>query len=75
MNRILIVEDEDDIASVLVDYLGHAGYQTERVADGERALERMLQEPPDLTLLDNSCCRGWTAWRCCGAPACTARIR
>ena len=52
MNRILIVEDEDDIASVLVDYLGHAGYQTERVADGERALERMLQEPPDLTLLD-----------------------
>ncbi|MDM0024670.1 response regulator [Variovorax saccharolyticus] len=52
MNRILIVEDEDDIASVLVDYLRHAGYQTERVADGERALERMLQEPPDLTLLD-----------------------
>lgn len=52
MNRILVVEDEDDIASVLVDYLQHAGYQAERVADGERALERMLQEPPDLTLLD-----------------------
>lgn len=52
MNRILVVEDEDDIASVLVDYLQHAGYQTERAADGERALERMLHEPPDLTLLD-----------------------
>ncbi len=52
MTRILVVEDEDDIASVLVDYLRHAGYAPERVADGESALERMLRDPPDLTLLD-----------------------
>ena len=52
MTRILVVEDEDDIASVLVDYLQHAGYQAERASDGEQALARMLQSPPDLTLLD-----------------------
>jgi two-component system response regulator BaeR len=52
MTRILIVEDEDDIASVLVDYMRHAGYDTERVADGESALARMVDDPPDLTLLD-----------------------
>jgi two-component system response regulator BaeR len=52
MKRILVVEDEDDIASVLVDYLQHAGYQAERASDGDEALARMLQSPPDLTLLD-----------------------
>jgi len=52
MKRILVVEDEDDIASVLVDYLQHAGYQADRASDGEEALARMLQSPPDLTLLD-----------------------
>ncbi|MDM0068915.1 response regulator [Variovorax sp. J31P207] len=52
MTRILVVEDEDDIASVLVDYLQHAGYQAERASDGEQALARMLHSPPDLTLLD-----------------------
>lgn len=52
MSRILIVEDEADIASVLQDYLRHAGHQTEHVADGRAALARMLEAPPDLTLLD-----------------------
>ncbi|MGI4779759.1 MAG: response regulator [Janthinobacterium lividum] len=52
MTRILIVEDEFDIASVLTDYLRHAGYETEHLADGHSALERMLAAPPDLTLLD-----------------------
>ncbi|VTU37190.1 response regulator [Variovorax sp. RA8] len=52
MSRILIVEDEADIASVLQDYLRHAGHETEHVADGRTALARMLEAPPDLTLLD-----------------------
>ena len=52
MTRILIVEDEFDIASVLGDYLRHAGYETEHVADGQTALERIREAPPDLTLLD-----------------------
>ncbi len=52
MRRILVVEDEADIASVLEDYLRHAGYETSLAVDGETALQRMLSDPPDLTLLD-----------------------
>jgi len=52
MSRILMVEDEEDIASVLVDYLRHAGHEAEHVADGRTALARILSAPPDLTLLD-----------------------
>ena len=52
MSRILIIEDEPDIASVLQDYLRHAGYETEHAADGRDGLDRMLASPPDLTLLD-----------------------
>jgi two-component system response regulator BaeR len=51
--RILVVEDEADIAAILLDYLRHAGFEAEHLANGAQALERMLQEPaPDLTLLD-----------------------
>ena len=50
--RILIVEDEPDIASVLQDYLRVAGYDTEHVSDGPTGLDRLLEAPPDLTLLD-----------------------
>ncbi|MNK46418.1 Transcriptional regulatory protein BaeR [compost metagenome] len=52
MTRIVIVEDELDIASVVQDYLRHAGYDTEHFADGQSALERIVAAPPDLTLLD-----------------------
>lgn len=52
MTRILVVEDELDIASVLLDYLRHAGWQAEHIADGRAALARLLADPPDLTLLD-----------------------
>lgn len=52
MTRVLVVEDDADIASVLLDYLRHAGYQTAHEADGETALRSMVSDPPDLTLLD-----------------------
>ncbi len=51
--KILIVEDEADIANVVLDYLRHAGFDAEHVADGTSALERLLgPNPPDLTVLD-----------------------
>ena len=52
MTRIAIVEDETDIASVVQDYLRHAGYETTHFADGQSALESIVAAPPDLTLLD-----------------------
>ncbi|QSI32983.1 response regulator [Variovorax sp. RKNM96] len=52
MTRIVIVEDEIDIASVVQDYLRHTGYETEHFTDGQSALESIVAAPPDLTLLD-----------------------
>ncbi len=51
--RILVVEDEPDIAAVVIDYLRHSGFEAEHVADGATALQRLSgPTPPDLTLLD-----------------------
>lgn len=51
-HRILVVEDEPDIAAIVVDYLRHAGYTVEHQAEGRAALASLLAAPPDLTLLD-----------------------
>jgi two-component system response regulator BaeR len=50
--RILLVEDETDMAAIVIDYLRHAGYEVEHVRNGRDALDHMLRSPPDLTLLD-----------------------
>lgn len=53
MGRILLVEDKrHDSASLLLGHLHGAGHEIEQVDDGEAALERILGEPPALTLLD-----------------------
>lgn len=51
-HRILVIEDEPDIAAIVVDYLHHAGYTVEHQATGPAGLASMLTTPPDLTLLD-----------------------
>lgn len=50
--RILVVEDEDDIAELIVYNLGKEGYEVERAATGEAALELADKRPPDVILLD-----------------------
>jgi phosphoserine phosphatase RsbU/P len=50
--RILIVEDEPDIALGLKVDLTHEGYDVEVVRDGEAALERAARGSLDLILLD-----------------------
>jgi two-component system, OmpR family, phosphate regulon response regulator PhoB len=50
--RILIVEDEPDMARVLQYNLRQAGYQTAVSETGSEALEAVRQAPPDLILLD-----------------------
>jgi two-component system response regulator RegX3 len=47
--KILLVEDEDAIAEPLADGLRREGFDVERVATGEAALEAKL---PDVVLLD-----------------------
>jgi DNA-binding response OmpR family regulator len=52
MKRILVVEDEMQIARNLRDYLEVAGYGVTVVADGEAALASARGERPDLVVLD-----------------------
>ena len=52
MNRILVVEDEPDIALGLQDDLTRQGYAVETVADGDAAIRRASGEKWDLILLD-----------------------
>jgi two-component system, OmpR family, phosphate regulon response regulator PhoB len=52
-NRILIVEDERDLARTLEYSLNKEGYDTICAATGKEALDIVCQEPiPDLVLLD-----------------------
>ncbi len=50
--RILIVEDDQDIAELVARYLGKAGYDTETCASGADALKSVARQPPDLVILD-----------------------
>jgi DNA-binding response OmpR family regulator len=52
MARILIVEDEANIALALEDDLKKEGYDVEIVGDGDRACVRSLEAAFDLILLD-----------------------
>jgi len=50
--RILIVEDDPDIAHLVIRYLDKAGFSTEHVASGREALQTITARPPDLLVLD-----------------------
>jgi DNA-binding response OmpR family regulator len=50
--RVLVVEDEAPMRTVLADALGAAGFRVLTAADGEAGLKRALDESPDLILLD-----------------------
>ncbi|MDP1663402.1 MAG: response regulator transcription factor [Phycisphaerales bacterium] len=50
--RILIVEDERDLAEMLSYNLARAGYLPTVAADGQRAVQLAQQSPPDCIVLD-----------------------
>lgn len=52
MKRILIVEDEPDIAIVLKRFLEQADFEVEHAEDGEKAIRLYQQWKPSLVLLD-----------------------
>lgn len=52
MARVLVVEDEEDIAFPLVRTLEREGYDVAWVQSGESALERMQAEKSDVVILD-----------------------
>jgi DNA-binding response OmpR family regulator len=51
-SRILIVEDDPDIAQLVARYLDKAGFTTDRAASGRDALQAVTEKAPDLMVLD-----------------------
>lgn len=49
---VLVVEDEQKIADLLVKYLENVGYQTHWIADGELVEPWVIENSPSLILLD-----------------------
>ena len=52
VTRVLLVEDDHDIAEPLARALGREGYDVSSAGDGRVALQTVLDAPPDLIILD-----------------------
>ena len=52
MKRIVVLEDECDLAYGLANNLEIEGYEVEVFEDGKKGLEGLLSSPPDLLVLD-----------------------
>jgi two-component system phosphate regulon response regulator PhoB len=50
--RILVVDDEPDILSVIVYHLSRKGYRVSTAVNGPSAIEAATADPPDLVILD-----------------------
>jgi two-component system response regulator ResD len=52
VSRILVVDDDSALADVVVGYLARAGHQPEALGNGQRALDRVAADAPELIVLD-----------------------
>ena len=52
MARILVVEDQEDNRQILRDLLASAGHDMSEAHDGEQALTAVVEQKPDLILMD-----------------------
>src|SRR3954468_14208863 len=52
MPRILVVEDDLDIAALIARYLEKAGHVVERLTSGPSVMPRLRAQPADLVILD-----------------------
>ena len=52
MARILVVEDDHDIAGLIEHYLRKAGHDVRRLSDGSAVMPHLSREPADLVILD-----------------------
>jgi DNA-binding response OmpR family regulator len=50
--RVLIVEDDHDIADLVAHYMTKAGFAVDSLASGREALTAIRERPPDLLILD-----------------------
>ena len=52
MKKVLIIEDDEQVARVYTIKLKQEGIETIGAVDGEAGLEKIVSEKPDLVLLD-----------------------
>jgi DNA-binding response OmpR family regulator len=52
MANILVVEDDRDIAELIVHYLDNAGHDTHRLTTGAEVMRHLRSHPVDLVVLD-----------------------
>jgi len=52
MNRILLADDDIELADMLVEYLNREGFEVDTVHDGKAALEKSLNDHYELIILD-----------------------
>src|SRR5579859_1115156 len=50
--RVLIVDDDPDIASILAMVVREAGHDVTIASDGEEALTAILEQPPEVVVTD-----------------------
>jgi two-component system response regulator RstA len=50
--RLMIVEDDEKLSTLLADYFTENGFTTEVISRGDVAAERILATPPHLVILD-----------------------
>ncbi|HIU17561.1 MAG TPA: response regulator transcription factor [Candidatus Avidesulfovibrio excrementigallinarum] len=50
--RILVVDDDEEICQLLAGYLRQQGFEVDTAGDGERLFEVLSQRMPDLVILD-----------------------
>ncbi len=50
--KILLVEDDARLATLVCEYLRHSGYEVIHESRGDRAVDRVLAVDPDLVILD-----------------------
>jgi DNA-binding response OmpR family regulator len=52
VTRVLVVEDDPDIAQLVAHYLEKSGFSVEQLANGRDALASIAAHPPDVLVLD-----------------------
>lgn len=52
MNKILIIDDDEELCELVSEYLGVEGFEVEAVNDGETGLKRALTGDYDMVILD-----------------------
>jgi DNA-binding response OmpR family regulator len=74
--RVLVVDDETDMRTMLDAVLRRAGFEVESAADGQDALEAATARPPDLVITDILMPRldGWQLCRRLRAQRATAAV-